>query len=413
MKPPAKGGVMTLKANLDGLAGAWELAWQTRFCPPEELIRADNPTPEAQAHLRSCPYCAGLAALGREEGNEARAYPAPRPTADQATAPPLAVGQFWRLRPGLDGWGPKERYYNSPVVLVLQIGPQLPNGVLVAQTYHDPLLSGPDDLSLGPRRFAQPWNVYTLHRRDLHHSCGQVDPALAQQVLAASRGAFASLESTSALHLFRQLEIELGCYFASAAVFALLEEYRNQTGEADRDDPSASLPQVGAGLPDLWAEQPHLRADLLALGLEVPAAVGQARAADLYFHAAPPATELPLAASGAENQRAVPVVAFGQQSGRPNAWQLLEAQVTDHVGAPQLMVGGRFNGALPPGGPWRIEFGWLDQEGGLVRSQNHLVAPGGARAPRFWAVFPTRENGVPQWGNRLRIRLFQEADPRP
>jgi|GEM_PF-747334 len=408
MKPSAKGGDMKRDARLDDLAGAWELAWQTRFCPPEELILGQEPTPEAQAHLRACPYCAGQAALRRAAGPGPRVHPAPTPAAARPTTPPLAAGQLWRLDPGRDGWGPKERYYHGPVVLVLDTDSRLPNAVLVAQTYHDPLLSGPDDLSLGPRRFAQPWNVYTLHRRDLHHSCGQVDPALARRVLAASRGSLTSLELTSTLYMFRQMEVELGCFFASAAVCALLEEARDPAGEAGAGQGVAPRPAVGAASPDPWGDQPHLRADLLALGLEVPE--GEVRAADLYFLAGPPATELPLAASGAEPQRSTPVVAFGHQAGRPRAWQLLEARVTDYVGSPQVMVGGRFSAPLPPGGPWRIEFGWLDRAGGLVRSQNHLVAPGGAHPPRFWAAFPTQETGAPDLGHRLRIRLFQEAD---
>lgn len=410
MKPPAKGGDMKRDASMDDLAGAWELAWQTRFCPPEELVYGQDQTPEAQAHLRACPYCADLAALRRPPGSGPRTYPAPASPSARPATPPLATGQLWRLAPGLDGWGPKERYYHSPVVLVLETGSQLPNAVLVAQTYHDTLLSGPDDLSLEPRRFAQPWNLYTLHRRDLDHCCGQVDPTLAQRVLVASRGPFAPLEPTSALYLFRQMEIELGCFFASTAVCALLEEARDPAGEVGAGDVSTPLPAVGAGSPEAWGEQPHLRADLLALGLEVP--TGEAQAADLYFLAAPPAAELPLAASGTEAERTAPVVAFGHQAGRPRAWHLLEARVTDYVGSPQVMVGGRFSAPLPPGGPWRIEFGWLDRQGGLVRSQAHLVVPGGAPAPRFWAAFPIPEAGAPNLGHRLRIRLFQETDRR-
>lgn len=414
MKPPAKGGGTMTDARFGGLTGAWELAWQTRFCPPEAMLRGDSLSPEVSAHLRACPCCAELASLTRESGAAPRTYPRSAVDMEHAAQPSLAPGQLWRLSPDLDGWGPKARYYNSPVVLVLKVGLKFKDEVLVAQTYHDFLLSGPGDTPLGPRRFAQPWNVYTLRSRDLAYCCGQVDSTRASEVLAASHSAFSQIETTSALYFFRQMEIELGCYFSSAAVFALLEERQTESGAAIHPGQFAAAALGGKraerGLAESLAAHPNLLVDLLELGLELPENAGEIKAADLYFQAAPPAAELPLAASGADAAQVVPVVAYSHQAGRPLAWNLLEAQVTDFVGSPQLMVGGKLTGPLPGGGPWAAEFRWLDREGRMLRAQASLFTPSSDVSARFWASFPAEETSAPRLGSRLRIRLFREAD---
>lgn len=415
MNPPAKGDGMMLDARFGNLSGAWELAWQTRFCPPEEFLRGDKPTPETSAHLRACPCCAGLAAVIHQSGSTPRNHPKPDAKLEPRSPTP-APGQLWRLSSSLAGWGPKSRYYNSPVVLILKLGPQLRNGVLVSQTYHDPLLNGPGDIPLGPRRFAQPWNVYTVHRRDLEFCCGQVDQDLTQTVLAQSQSPVGEIKATSALYYFRQMEIELGCYFSSRAVFSLLEEHQAEPEGASQGAAIAAAISNGiqsvASLAESLAAQPNLLADLAGLGLVLPEDVENGRAEDLYFQAAPPLVELPLAASGADLAPTVPVVAYAHRDGRPHAWHLLEAQVTDYVGSPQLIVGGRISGRLPEGGPWTAEFRWLDRKGSLVRSQASQFAPSTEAPARFWAVFPSEEPGPMRLGNRLRIRLFREADKR-
>lgn len=413
MKPPAKGDGMMSDARFGDLAGAWELAWQTRFCPPETLLLSDQLAPETIAHLRACPFCAGLAAVTRRSGPSPRSHP--MPDVKSGPRPPVPVpGQLWRLSPSLSGWGPKARYYNSPVVMVLKRGIQIAHAVLVAQTYHDHRLSGPGDVSLGPRRFAQPWNVYTIHSRDLERCCGQVEPDLVRAVLAQSQSPSGNLEATSVLHYFRQMEVELGCYFSSMAVISLLEEHQAMSDASIKVGTIAATAvgdaQSVASLAESLPAQTDLLADLLNLGLEIPESAVAGRAADLYFQAAPPVSELALAASGAENAPTVPVVAYAHHDGRPQAWHLLEAQVTDFVGSPQLMVGGRIGEPLPAGGPWTAEFRWLDREGRLVCCKSSQFTPSDAAPTRFWAVFPTEEPGATRPGNRLRIRLFREAD---
>jgi hypothetical protein len=380
------------------LAQAWDLAWQTRFCPPQESILADRLAPEALAHLRVCPACQELAACQGEPSPgpvATPAAPAPRPGADPAP------GQLWSLAPALGGWGPKHRFYNPPVVLILRAGLHLANGLLVAQTYHDPLLQGEDDVPLNGQRFAQPWNIYTLHRDGLGTLHGQFGPAAAAQVLAASR------------HLFRQMEIELGSFFASAAVCALLEEYQAlaESGEPSQADAQA---QATGELPESWAADPAaLRADLAGLGLKLPEGQEATAAADLYFLAAPPLAKLALAAAGTDCAWEVPVMALSLREGRPTVCRMLEAMVTDYVGSPQVTVGGRLRAPLPPGEPWRAEFRWLGEDGRLVASRAALLTAGEDGLPRFWALFPLAEAGAPSLGLRLRIRLFRQEGQRP
>jgi hypothetical protein len=401
------------------LGQAWDMAWQIRFCPPQELILADRPAPEALAHLRACPCCHELAAcheeLGPWPGPAVSSAPAAMAANAERQPPELAVGQLWSLAPGLGGWGPKRRFYNPPLVLILREGLHLANGVLVAQTYHDPLLQGEDDVPMDPHRFAQPWNIYTLHRDNLGAPQGQFGPEAAERVLKASQNQPPRLDQGSALHVFRQMEIELGSYFASAAICALMEEYQTLAEEADTAQAPLDVPeqtQAAGALPESWPDPSALGADLAGLGLELPAGKEGVAAADLYFLATPPLASLPLAAAGLDSSWEVTAMALALCEGRPTSCCMLDALVTDYVGSPQVAVGGRLSTPLPAGEPWRAQFRWLDEAGRLVESRAGVLTEGEDGLPRFWALFPLAEEGDPALGLRLRIRLFRQERQR-
>lgn len=400
--------------ELQDLSAAWDMAWQTRFCPPEVDLAQMAGAGHAQEHRQACPACRQNQAW-REQAccpPAGRQASGPGP---QAQAGEPAPGQLWILDPALAGWGPKQRYFNPPVVLVLQVGRHLQNSVLVAQTYHDRLLGGDDDLALAPERFTEPWNIYTLHRDFFWRPCGDFGAQAAQRVLAASRVPHPELPPWSLLQLFRQMEIELGCYFASQAVGRLLEEHRwmaEGLGHIAPADRAAALPDLQPPLAPAL-EQPQGTAlvyrELQRLGLELPAGQAWTTAADLYFQATPRPEEMPLAAAGVEDDGVVPVVALNLRKGVPAAWQLLEARVTDFVGAPQVIVGGKIATMAAGEGDWQAQFAWMDDDGQSVACLASFFEMRAKGVAAFWAAFPLRAQRSSLAENRLRIRLFSKT----
>jgi hypothetical protein len=221
--------------------------------------------------------------------------------------------------------------------------------------------------------------------------------------------------SWSVLHLFRQMEVELGCFFASRAVCLLMEEHRQLAVGVPESAPAAIEPPTRlSDLIPALAREPGGGADqlfreLARLGLELPEGQSWTKAADLYFQAAPPREELSLAAAGTDPGNLVPVVALNLREGMPASWKVLEAQVTDFVGAPQVMVGGQIVTTAAGKGNWQAQFAWLDGDGKIVQCLASFFEVRDNGLAFFWAAFPLQA----QWGslaeNRLRIRLFSET----
>ncbi|BEQ16001.1 hypothetical protein [Desulfoferula mesophila] len=395
---------------------AWELAWQMRFCPPLEEVIGQELTPEAAAHLEACLLCQRRRTAEIIEPPWQQLAPEPwhghHETSDESPEP----GQVWRLDPALAGWGPKHRYYRPPLVLVLDTGPNLANAVLVAQTHYDPTFASSQDVLLDESRFAQPWNVYTLHRRNLFELCAPSNPAAAALVREASQKPFPHLAPWSLGHVFQQMEIELGCYFSFSAAQQLMAEYEaavedRQVMDAPQgaEKPEAA-PRTASDIVDETEAPTRLIEDLRDLGLkvELPLAAGLTPA-DLYFHASPGEQHLLKAAATADKGWRVPVLAFQIRRGRPVACHFLQAHVTDFLSQPKVAVGGRILGPLPEGEHWQAEFRWLDAQGKLLKSLNGHLGPTDTESIRFWAVFPEGESeGQPELHRRLYARLFSK-----
>lgn len=393
------------------LSAAWDLAWQTRFCPPADSLDRTVPDAQMQEHRRACPACRERAQWPQVmEGPPVAQDPA-GPGPMDAAARPLP-GQLWVLNPALGGWGPKQRHFNPPVVLILRVGQHLTNSILVAQTYHDQLLNAGDEIRLAAGRFAQPWNTYTLHRDFFWRPCADFGPQTAQRVLEASQAPPLEAPPWSLLHLFRQMEVELGCFFASQAVCRLLDEHRRLAQEQAEAGQDAVVPPVhpfAGEVPGAAGGAAQVYQELLRLGLELPAGQAGTSAADLYFQALPPREELARAAAGADQGSIVPVVALNLRRGLPAAWQLLEAQVTDFVGGPQVLVGGKIATQAAGEGKWQAQFAWLDANGQMVNSLASFFEVRDNGVASFWAAFPLQAQRTSLAENRLRIRLFSKT----
>jgi len=395
---------------------AWELAWQTRFCPPDNLLTEQNISDEMQGHLKSCPNCAQRLKYAKPDNHWPNLASASLCTDENGADDRLSIqpGQIWKLSHKLAAWGPKARYYNPPVVIILRTLPSLPGGMLVAQTYHHAALMGADDALIHPNRFAEPWNIYAMHRGYLWRLCGQTGKETAERILAASRGEFDELPLWSPLYLFRQMEIELGFFFAASAAFLLMGEYEALSGDAEEETVFADLAEAPAELVHNKGSlsgmrvPPDLESSLHELGLRLPEDKNQRQAADLYFLAAPPSHATAMAAAQVERDRQVPVLAYCLRANRPVAWHCLQAEVTDFLRSPKVSVGGRLCSSLPPGNNWQAEFRWLDDSGRMVKSQASYLERKTEGIQRFWAYFPVEAPRSPfKMECRLFIRLFE------
>jgi hypothetical protein len=221
-------------------------------------------------HLSACPPC-------REKAGQQPKNPALQTLATQlANRAPKAVaeevrqGQLWTLRRELAGWGPKDRYYNPPWVLVVSLGKAISDAVQVTQVYDDRALEGPGDVPLGNEwgGFAEAWNRYTLRRSDLDACWGEVGPEVLYRIQKEEEMGFTALDRNSLLYRFRQLEVEAGYFFASQAAGALLDQV-----EWAYEDTDALLIDVERVIGrevriPLWAtEQADFSAALLAADL--------------------------------------------------------------------------------------------------------------------------------------------------
>lgn len=201
---------------------AWQIARQVRGCPPDERVLAESPDPMLLEHLEVCAFCRELRRTGAaaaEEFELARRLPLPR---EDGSVPPVAGGQVWSLLETLAGWGPRKRYYNPPLVLILAEATGLGDAMRVSQVYDDPRLMGPGDVPLGEGLFAEAWNTYTLRSSYLD----RLIATGSEEVLAAIRDLEAEevppLDEHSHLKAFRRLELEVGAFFATRAVAQLM-----------------------------------------------------------------------------------------------------------------------------------------------------------------------------------------------
>lgn len=184
------------------LGEAWRRIFRHRCCPPENVL-LEPLHPELSAHLKVCPWCA-------EDRGQALTFPAP-PGVEKPAEQKIKAGEIRPILAKYGGWGPKARYYNSPLVLVLEIFAD--NRVEVVQIYDDFGMAGPDDIPLNPQfeAFAETWNRYTLDSTMLGCSYGKVD----DQCLKKCRGQYQEpdIEPGSLLWFFRNLEVECGYFF--------------------------------------------------------------------------------------------------------------------------------------------------------------------------------------------------------
>lgn len=219
---------------------AWRSAYEQRACPSDDILFAAAQSEELQAHLGFCLFCNERLEMTNDERKAwekiaDRLHRQCKPL-DRMHEP----GQLWSLSQKRAGWGPRERHYNPPLVLILsKIDDE--NGFRVAQVCSERELMGQGDVWLGDHIgfFAEGWNIYSLHRKDIE-TCWDdslvKEKARFQQIKKAlAVGLNVQPAEDPLIYSFRELEVSVGAYFSMQSVPQLVLEYEENLAPATNE----------------------------------------------------------------------------------------------------------------------------------------------------------------------------------
>ncbi len=247
--------------TVDAVKLAWQSVLMIRGCPPDSvLFSADQTDARISQHLQGCPFC-------RERLEQADLYStvedaaAPKDLVEAAEAPAVRPGDIRPVCATLGGWGPRNRYYNPPRILVLKLLTDPAPAAVVAQIHAESLLQGPGDVDLGTGLgFAESWNTYTLALADLGPLQTIVPGDLTARILASADAEGPELDPDAILFYFRQLELAVGSFVACRSLEKLLAGLEADPTESDPEseltpDNDALRRQVAAEFPELLLPQ--------------------------------------------------------------------------------------------------------------------------------------------------------------
>ena len=366
---------MNKSTEKERLEQSWLLAHQFRCCPPDHVLTGEM-SDELKCHLETCPFC-----------RVDRAISLPQVTLDPAVVdkreqPRPQPGELWSLQPSCGGWGPKNRYYNPPVVLV--IGMTSSDYAQVVQISGAVELAGSDDLLLdnGLSGFAEPWNRYTLQTRELHSCLGRIPRQRVEDLHQHIAAEHSAPMPGSLLWFFRQMEVETGWFFASRALDAFLEQPEDISVDSILDIPTEKL-----------------AADLRQLPVILPDMDFSSSAADILAWTMPADDLLPLAAADLKPQ-SLQILLFIVEQGKIRTAEMIQGHLTllDRKKS-TLHVSGCCRSDLPDDACWI--FRWQSNDWSL----QPLPGQHGACEGVFWAVFPITEITSPEQGE-LIVRIL-------
>ncbi len=250
---------------------ALAMAKQLRKCPSIGMDEHPDQLEMYAAHVKSCPYCSEKNGwdpweILTEELKKVLVDSGAK-LAEQRVKP----GQLRFVNPERAGWDDLS-YYNSPMVLVLENTQVIGDDVLVALTYHDPLLAARADLILSEEQtdcvelFVETWNVFTLKASNLGGAVGKVSPWVLNDVQKMREDSSYSpdwalrprpLMEMDPRNFFRDMEVEVGHYFSVRDVAELMkefEEYAAWPQYPSIEDISNTLKPLGFSLPSSLGE---------------------------------------------------------------------------------------------------------------------------------------------------------------
>lgn len=237
-----KGSIHSKKIREQRLA--LEEAYRVRTCPPSHVLLQNPPDDALCRHLDSCLFCredrASLEALIGERPSLAARPPLPEQP-ESHVAP--TVGDLRRIRENLGGWGPQGRYFNPPLVLLVDRVKGRKDVFRAAQVHDFSALKGPGDIALLGHVFAESWNIYPVSGRFLGPPVRRFNEAAAARVLKNARRPLEEPEGavwgepfdgnmpspgfseTSVRHAFRRLERETAAFFVSSVLRTLSKTF--------------------------------------------------------------------------------------------------------------------------------------------------------------------------------------------
>lgn len=261
---------------------AWEEALRVRGCPPQAVLCAEPISDSLQGHLNACPWCEeereDLKALGPSMPKPQEAWELSSFSASGHDAQP---GDVVRLAISLSDWGPKDRYYNAPLVLVLESLPEPLSAFRVALVHDFPDLAGPWDVEVAPGIFAEPWNTFACLNAHWDGPIFSVPASVLNDVRQRVQNPWQTVQPEdtlpheprhSFLSAFCRLEVEVASFFAqriledlmifqenpiTAALESLFKDpraFRTAFGPWLRLDPHAE-PSLKTLLAAPWADE--------------------------------------------------------------------------------------------------------------------------------------------------------------
>lgn len=285
---------------------AWQNALSLRACPPDRILFGEM-TPLLAKHVRGCHLC-----QENLEYQEITVLTWPEIELLPGRTDTFEPGQVRLISNKLAGWGPKNRYFNPPLVLILKCLDA--HACLVAQMYPGNDFMSPLDVSIDDLGYVEPWNTYTMGCQDLEEPMG-VHPEVVPLVMERSREDFNNLPAGYFHDFFYTLEIELGSFFSQLSLAQIMS--RHYSGILNNPEQFRSaLKSSGYRLPSV--EPPDL---LLEIAKTTPDLFNAGKAISMVTFrdgaemapSEPPRSVLRMAASGRKNLRANVVLQHGSE----------------------------------------------------------------------------------------------------
>lgn len=232
---------MNCISNSEILKSGWRTAVILRTCPPKNLGLSQENKDSFNSHIKRCPFCSKNFFEADEYEDWEELSQALETLLEEPEVKKPESGQVWSIKRDLEGWDDEYRYFNTPLILIIEVNEHL-HAVKVAQIYSDTILIGPDDVYMDEEiGFAQPWNVYTLNFDDLGYCWYNIDMALVDKVKEISKGEFQEIEANSPLYFFRQLELEVGAFFSLQSIDKIMSKIDNTSSGQDRGEFHSSI----------------------------------------------------------------------------------------------------------------------------------------------------------------------------
>ncbi len=203
----------------------WQIALNIRTCPPDVILLKEK-SENLTRHIHSCYMCRMNLDI---QVDETWTWPEVYQELGNTSGPD--PGQIRKISNELAGWGPKDRYYNPPLVLILDVIDE--HAVHVAQIYPGQEFKSEDDVYLDGFGYVQPWNTYTMGIQDLEGVLGTTYLHIPRMILGKSEEYFHADED-SMLYLFRCMEIEVGSFFSQQSVARLVQNLEHEETESVR-----------------------------------------------------------------------------------------------------------------------------------------------------------------------------------